>query len=509
MKIIVLFAVNFLEPGFSIIEDIQQQHSDIEVLALSSSTKIHESVKKALEGSIKAKFYNMEKLEKEWVSTQTTLEKLQLQEKVYGADVLNRTVIADRHIGAAYSYDAEPIDSLFRKKIKNKDSMKNYISGMVSFFETLITEEKPDVCLMHCVAGGYTYCLAKIVKAHNVRFYQLQPCRIENLYMLDTSAEGRMEPAAELLDNALKTPSLIHEEHYASAKDWLKAFREKLDVLPEYEVENRENKKKSDALIPNFIRMLKAGKGLLRSLFVHDQTFREKSHIQKFLFTLKYPARLWRMSTSSWFMSEEDIYGRPYLFFPLHVSPESSTMVLSPHHTQQLSIIEGLSKSAPLSMNIVVKEHPMMSGHRRLSFYKNILDLPNVTLVETNANTQRLIKNATIVATITGTAGWEALVRQKPLIVMGDPTYKALKDGFVYCPDISDLSNAIQKCLTLSPCPNKVLETYIAALFQIGFPMESSLLLYFKTKDMNDSKHKPALRRITSTILGDTKSLAA
>ena len=76
-----------------------------------------------------------------------------------------------------------------------------------------------------------------------------------------------------------------------------------------------------------------------------------------------------------------DLKNINYLFVPLHIVPESSTLVLSPYYLNELFIIESLSKSVDANQFIVVKEHWAMIGERPLIFYKKIKKIPNVILI--------------------------------------------------------------------------------------------------------------------------------
>ena len=61
-------------------------------------------------------------------------------------------------------------------------------------------------------------------------------------------------------------------------------------------------------------------------------------------------------------------------------------------------------------------------GH---NFYKNIVDqCKNVVFVNKSTSSHQLINNAIAVATITGTAGWEALFRKKPALLFGNIFYE-------------------------------------------------------------------------------------
>jgi hypothetical protein len=110
-----------------------------------------------------------------------------------------------------------------------------------------------------------------------------------------------------------------------------------------------------------------------------------------------------------------------YIYFPLHYQPEITTSPLGGPFVDQISALALLGRHIPPHYKLVVKEHPMQTwvgrGH---DFYRNIINqCKNVIFVNKSISSHELIKNAVAVATITGTAGWEALFRKKPVLLFG------------------------------------------------------------------------------------------
>jgi len=151
-------------------------------------------------------------------------------------------------------------------------------------------------------------------------------------------------------------------------------------------------------------------------------------------------------------------------------------MVLSPMHTNQISIIEALSKSAPPYLDIVVKEHSPMLGLRPKGFYDKIKQLPRVTLLGPEHNGLELIRQSALTVVITGTAAWEAVRLKKPAIVIGDSPYLAINEGIVHSPCLTDLPKKIVEALNMLPASNESLLLYLAAINKESFEMKTSLL---------------------------------
>jgi hypothetical protein len=113
-----------------------------------------------------------------------------------------------------------------------------------------------------------------------------------------------------------------------------------------------------------------------------------------------------------------------YIYYPLHVDPETATLLYGPFYVNQIAVIQYIAKSIPVDTLLVVKEHPYIYGHRAQSFYDAIKMLPNVALLHTLEDNMRIIAGAEAIVTITGTAGFEAILHGKPVFLLGDVFYK-------------------------------------------------------------------------------------
>jgi hypothetical protein len=115
---------------------------------------------------------------------------------------------------------------------------------------------------------------------------------------------------------------------------------------------------------------------------------------------------------------------RKYVYFPLHYQPEASTLVCASKYEKQLFYIDSLAKSLPGDTLLYVKEHYALLGSRKLKFYRELKQYPNVILVNPLVSSRKLIENAEVVVTLTGSAGWEAMLLRKPVIVSGNVFYE-------------------------------------------------------------------------------------
>lgn len=121
-----------------------------------------------------------------------------------------------------------------------------------------------------------------------------------------------------------------------------------------------------------------------------------------------------------------------YIYVPLHYQPEATTSPLGGYFSDQIYLIEHLRKIVPNDIAIIVKEHysqfsSALKGYlgRDLNYWSRICSIKNVHLSPLDYNQKELIINSLAVATVTGTAGWEAIQYGKYCIAYGEAWYSA------------------------------------------------------------------------------------
>lgn len=117
-----------------------------------------------------------------------------------------------------------------------------------------------------------------------------------------------------------------------------------------------------------------------------------------------------------------------FVYFPMHTEPERALLLVAPYYTNQIEVITNIARSLPMGYKLYVKEHRAMAlaGWRDASYYKQILDLPNVELVHPFVKPDELFKNCSLVITIGGASGIEGAFYGKPSIVFADVSYTIL-----------------------------------------------------------------------------------
>lgn len=137
-------------------------------------------------------------------------------------------------------------------------------------------------------------------------------------------------------------------------------------------------------------------------------------------------------------------FNESFYFFPLHYQPEASTMTFAQDYLDQLALIRNLVKHISAGSYLYVKEHPSMAVYRDMGFYKEICKIPSVKLLAPGVSTERCIERCLGVITLTGTAGYEAILTDKPVFVFGNVFYNDY-DYIFRCNSIKDFYEKMRR----------------------------------------------------------------
>lgn len=129
----------------------------------------------------------------------------------------------------------------------------------------------------------------------------------------------------------------------------------------------------------------------------------------------------------------------PYIFLGFHKQPEASIDVSGRYYEDQALNIINLWRLLPQGWKIVLKEHTNAIGDRSYNFYKKLLAYPNIVMVNETTDSKKLIANAQLVATVTGTIAYEAALMKVPAITFAKVFFNRIN----YCRHVTlhDLIN--------------------------------------------------------------------
>lgn len=130
---------------------------------------------------------------------------------------------------------------------------------------------------------------------------------------------------------------------------------------------------------------------------------------------------------------------KSFFYLPLHFQPECTTCPQGNYFVNQELMIDIVLKSLPSNTFLYVKEHPFQRPHgRRPEFYEKYSQERNLVFVNKDFNSQELITHSSGVVTVTGTAGWEALFKNKNVLLFGNIFFQ-------YAPGVFQV-NSLETC---------------------------------------------------------------
>jgi hypothetical protein len=154
----------------------------------------------------------------------------------------------------------------------------------------------------------------------------------------------------------------------------------------------------------------------------------------------------------------------PYVFFGLQMQPESSIDVWAPFFSNQMWVIELLSRSIPPTHKLLVKFHKSDISNYSREQLEKMKAFPGVELVAPFTDTRNFIQNADLIIAIQSTIGLEAALLGKPVIML-DESPITLFPSASGIGEIADLPILIRNKLSeLTPSREEILKGYASYL---------------------------------------------
>ena len=419
----------------------------------------------------------LDRREQEWLKKTPSAEKLASYASLLGENIINDLIVADRYLGNQYVTGAKTMKTPLTVFGLNRENQLAYIEGLLDFLFDFLHKNKPDIILMPAVASAPTLALHKVATHLGITCLILNATRLESYYVLDPSCYLDAPNLAALYKETIKNPDLV-AEHLTRAQEKWDAFKAK-PKAPEYWdywykfIRNAPSLKDSLALIYRALQR-RPPEALVYPYPLSRLFFEWRRYFLYWYYQIK----------KNVFDDARALDGKKFIYFPLHYDPECSTMVLAPSYTNQLALVEQLSKSIPHDCVLAVKEHVPMLGLRPMDYYKTIKSLPNVKLISPFVSGFDMIQKACLTTVITGTAGFEALLLKKPTLCLGKIHYHALQSGFVLCENPNDLPAKIRQAMETPPASDQEIVTYLACILKESFICKSAYLGVDVTQEM-------------------------
>jgi hypothetical protein len=330
----------------------------------------------------------------------------------------------------------------------SKNEILSILENECKFFETVLDEIKPNIAIMH-----------EPYQHQDELFYEL--CEAKKIHVMAfffTHMGYRCEIAQK--PNYADNIDTIKEKQSHRSFSELRKYYESLNLSKKLKKQNIEPVGNKSNIITGAIDFLFKTKN--KNPETHYSYFGH-SKISVLLNAITGGNK----TRSRWNYLDKHLVKnidqtQKFIYYPLHIEQERSTLIATPYYTNDIEFVKNIAKSLPINYILYVKEHPsQISRHwRNKKFYQELNKIPNVTVIHPHVSSLDLIKNCSLVITLSGTAALEAAFYEKPSITCSDFDYTILP-SIERLRSIEDLPQLIQHSLG-KKIDSKSLDEYIS-----------------------------------------------
>lgn len=305
------------------------------------------------------------------------------------------------------------------------DEKKRLYYELLRYWKGVLTEFKPDLIIFpavpHNVSNFTIYSLASLLGIQTILF---QETWVSDRIIL----QYRYDEMSPKLEAVLKKNNGKVFTVESLSKDLQSYYRKHTDA--------------SQDATPFDVKVLASQFDGLKRLRLKIKAV--ITSLRDFTFFLKFYRYMIRILKSSLKKEYTRVVIHPdldksFVYVPLHWQPECTTSPLGGVFADQILMLETLAAGLPEDWVLYVKEHPFqwsVDGVTRFSpmryegYYNKISKIKNVYLIPIETDTYELIRRSKAVATVTGRAAVEGVLRNIPALIFGYPWYMGLPGAF-------------------------------------------------------------------------------
>ena len=169
-----------------------------------------------------------------------------------------------------------------------------------------------------------------------------------------------------------------------------------------------------------------------------------------------------------------DLKNKKIVFWAMNLEPEVSLYLFSPEFSNAVEAITWISKSVDIDTVIVIKEHPLAFGVRSKKIYKIMSKMANVYFADPELSSEVWLNKSSMVATITGTIGYEAVYNKIPVVSFGKHQLINYLPTVEYVTNFEETKASIEKLSKLNNHDlNKSLVALHNALIDQSFELQN------------------------------------
>tara|TARA_B100001750_G_scaffold100697_1_gene79637 strand:+ start:2596 stop:4164 length:1569 start_codon:yes stop_codon:yes gene_type:complete len=418
---------------------------------------------------------------KEWEINQTSenakpnYELIDSFQKRFPSSNLWPPIIADRRIMWGPNFT-------FRQDYKSQHSdeeIHSILSTSLYEMDRVMREFKPDFMVSFICTTLLEYLADYFSRDAKIPFLNLRATRVENYMHFAPSVE---EPSKVLKDTYknLNLDLVSQSELLMKTENFLEETKKSIIKYEGVFLPNQRPPQSKFAL-PKLKKIFVNIKEMLKQEY--DFRFRfikTDRHLPGFIKPIIYriilnPIMVKRINhyLMGLYVTKDQLGTMDYAFFPLHIEPEVTLLVYARNFTNQIEVVRSIALNLPVGMNLIVKEHPAAVGKRPISYYKKLLEIPNVRLIAPNMETKEIIDSAKLITTISGSVGFEGALMKKPVLLIGHAPYEILPDNMVKrAGDYDKLSECINQLMNDYKYNETAMKTFIYSIMETSVPID-------------------------------------
>lgn len=341
-------------------------------------------------------------LEKEGVKCDACFEELydSLKEFTFESAYLTTSFTSDRYLGN------------FTLEERNK-----YLCKAISFWSYVFEKFKPQFVLNEVIAIEFAEVMYIEAKKRNIIYlaWMISPFPDKQFYWLSNPFNASLE--RKIFEATPEINNLKYAENLLRAKN---------DNKPYY-VNNLKNRYSPIILVKTLKKTISSK--LFNAFLSKKLSFFYFDHSKYFLAQLK--------SYFASFFYKYDVFDKfqnfEFVFYPLHYEPEASLTYFAEFYDDQLNTIRNISKCLKNDQYLIVKEHPQQPGILLTKKFRELRkSISNILFLPAEYPTRKLIDKVELTITISSTAGWESLLAEKPVVVIGNVFYDKHPDAYLF-----------------------------------------------------------------------------
>ncbi len=290
----------------------------------------------------------------------------------------------------------------------DKSEAIRHLTAMGGAVKELLSKEQPDIVLSLMVDSYLIDLLRYYCDNFDIKFIGLVPTFVNGYFRVTARGEVTLNPGNDLCDTDAVKQKLL-DPLYAPAFNAISLAKPLRSMLRRWAA--------NIARVPYFYMK----RHLLRDPYNYH--YWAAQVVSRDLLDYYPPPD---PGSNTW-LERLQAGSKPVLYIPLQMVPEATVDYWCDEIEviNYYALLEHFIAKHHSAFQIVIKEHPSVMGSRPFGFYRRLATDKRVTVVPTYAPSNKVLAVADAVLVWTGSVGFEAALRGKSVICLGEPYYRS------------------------------------------------------------------------------------